>query len=922
MEESGSPRFRKLHFPVGLWINSPRKHFAKLGARWPNAASLPEAPSSVPSSLSHSTPSLAPPSPSPSPAFLRPRPANQQSRAKRLSHLFLRGRSNSDRDRAIGEREREIWAHSATPSSHHYLPPASSNAPGLVKIYGDALSSGANYRSLLANMHSTARQLIQQVITRYTERERENENEDTALQKYSPEDFLLCDVIGKPIQQPDGAIKWQTECRRSVASWECPLQLVDMWRPKDGFERRFEIQRLDEYEREEKEKEKERERDGENYQGVRWRRSRMSSGGGAEEERGHRGRNTELRRSISDMNLSLRRRQGNAGNDPRRSGNAPNGQDRKNIVSMIATEGGEVTGSRSGGGETDRRTRAAEEENDTCDLEDFVLYIMAGHTHVFGRKPTFREREMDRERERKGKRPLKVDTYLSAPDLLARHLLIRRDSAVPDQPRGQALARAFRGGPVTLNGAPLYREAVLKPGDLLGLGSHFLFLYRDPRVTPAPPLALPPPWQGDMSTSYSPGGMTDRQEMLRQYLGSTESLLRFQAKHADALLQEIILKNASPDSGGGALAPAYLLSLMIDYASKHLDPVLLPQLLLKAANQIKGIVWDKIKEFGDKHPTQNSAEADVELPPPSVQKLSSDLRPLMFWMSNATELLNFFQALAQLDDVIMHTFQQCVYHLTKTLYSLLPALLDTNPFSSEEKKKGKAGAKDRAGNEGEGDEEEDGSTLPPTVAGLVEVYRCSLQLSREACLSPPLTSQTFGYLFFFTNTSLLNTLLERDSLFSWSRAVQIRTNLDLVLDWLQGAGLGDIASEFLKKLSVTVNFLCIPKTRLIQSSWSSLQEEHPLLNPSQLHHLLTHYKLGPTRAPPSSWAPPLGTELGGDIFESFLDHPPLILPNETPRLDLTQPIPNPELMKEVTRLRTFLWGFDQDELPANQRTRL
>ncbi|XP_016145181.1 ras-interacting protein 1-like isoform X2 [Sinocyclocheilus grahami] len=958
MEESGSPPFRKLHFPVGLWINSPRKHFAKLGARWPSAASvksttssdaasLPEAPSSVPSSLSHSTPSLAPPSPSPSPAFLRPRPANQQSRAKRLSHLFLRGRSNSDRDCAIGEREREIWAHSATPSSHHYLPPASSNAPGLVKIYGDALSSGANYRSLLANMHSTSRQLIQQVITRYTERERENESEDTALQKYFPEDFLLCDVIGKPIQQPDGAIKWQTECRRSVASWECPLQLVDMWRPKDDFERRFEIQRLDEYEREEKEKERERERDGESYQGVRWRRSRVSSGGGPEEERGHRGRNTELRRSISDMNLSLRRRQGN------------------------------VTGSRSGGGETDRRTRAAEEEKDTCDLEvmsqslilpptdrpyflllqgydqskDFVLYIMAGHTHVFGRKPTFREREMDRERERKGKRPLKVDTYLSAPDLLVRHLLIRRDAAVPEQPRGQALAHPFRGGPVTLNGAPLYREAVLKPGDLLGLGSHFLFLYRDPRVTPAPPLALPPPWQDDMPTSYSPGGMTDRQEMLRLYLGSTESLLRFQAKHADALLQEIILKNSSPDSGGGALAPAYLLSLMTDYASKHLDPAILPQLLLKAANQIKGIVWDKIKEFGDKHPTQNSAEADVELPPPSMQKLSSDLQPLMFWMSNATELLNFFQvkveamekewefevpgdpvlsadmdtcseALAQLDDVIMHTFQQCVYHLTKTLYSLLPALLDTNPFSSEEKKKGKAGAKDRSGNEGQGDEEEDISSLPPTVAGLVEVYRCSLQLSREACLSPPLTSQTFGYLFFFTNTSLLNTLLERDSLFSWSRAVQIRTNLDLVLDWLQGAGLGDIASEFLKKLSVTVNFLCIPKTRLIQSSWSSLQEEHPLLSPSQLHHLLTHYKLGPTRAPPSSWAPLLGTELGGDIFESFLDHPPLILPNETPRLDLNQPIPSPELMKEVTRLRTFLWGLDQDELPANQRTRL
>lgn len=100
---------------------------------------------------------------------------------------------------------------------------------------------------------------------------------------------------------------------------------------------------------------------------------------------------------------------------------------------------------------------------------------------------------------------------------------------------------------------------------------------------------------------------------------------------------------------------------------------------------------------------------------------------------------------------------------TKTLYSLLPALLDTNPFSSEDHEKEKDGARGAAGEEKRGEEGEvdDVSALPPKVAGLVEVYRCSLMLSREACLSPPLTSQTFGYLFFFTNTSLLNTLLER-----------------------------------------------------------------------------------------------------------------------------------------------------------------
>lgn len=68
--------------------------------------------------------------------------------------------------------------------------------------------------------------------------------------------------------------------------------------------------------------------------------------------------------------------------------------------------------------------------------------------------------------------------------------------------------------------------------------------------------------------------------------------------------QEIISKNSSPDSGGGALAPAYLLSLMIDYASKHLDPALLPQLLLKAANQIKGIVWVSIQKSSAVIPNQ------------------------------------------------------------------------------------------------------------------------------------------------------------------------------------------------------------------------------------------------------------------------------------------------------------------------------
>lgn len=92
----------------------------------------------------------------------------------------------------------------------------------------------------------------------------------------------------------------------------------------------------------------------------------------------------------------------------------------------------------------------------------------------------------------------------------------------------------------------------------------------------------------------------------------------------------------------------------------------------------------------------------------------------------------------------------------------------------------------------------------------------SVPCNRISC--PIIFNNKIGFIdkLFWKCTHCFVWSFQLDGLFSWSRAVQIRTNLDLVLDWLQGAGLGDIASEFMKKLSVTVNFLCIPKTRLIQ----------------------------------------------------------------------------------------------------------
>lgn len=144
--------------------------------------------------------------------------------------------------------------------------------------------------------------------------------------------------------------------------------------------------------------------------------------------------------------------------------------------------------------------------------------------------------------------------------------------------------RPFRGGAVTHNGVALYRETVLKPGDVIGLGNHFLFLYRDPRVTPAPPLALTLPWQVDASTTCCPSGLVDRQEALRHYLGSTEAVLKFHPRHADALLQvrqadKEALTNYSFIWYHREMAPMTCNYIFIPFSLRRLSPKIPPQTL-------------------------------------------------------------------------------------------------------------------------------------------------------------------------------------------------------------------------------------------------------------------------------------------------------------------------------------------------------
>ncbi|XP_063077870.1 uncharacterized protein radil2b isoform X2 [Engraulis encrasicolus] len=400
-------------------------------------------------------------------------------------------------------------------------------------------------------------------------------------------------------------------------------------------------------------------------------------------------------------------------------------------------------------------------------------------------------------------------------------------------------------------------------------------------------------------------------------------------------------KVAAGRGGGGGgdggdqpkLTAALLLCLCLQRSAAHFSSASLRKLLLGIASDVQTMVWQCAKDLAADQPEINQDLQEPQLL--TICKLIPGLQPMVLWMANSIELLHFIQhelplllhglttngeleehggeeeeedeehmallemrmssvrpaseeAMTVLEEVIMFTFQQCVYYITKVLYPLLPSVLDSHPFS-----------------------ESGQVVVPEEISNVLEVLQRALQLLRDFQVHWDIGSQLIAYLFFFINAFLFNLLMERGSggsFYQWSRGVQIRANLDLLMDWAHGVELGDLAQACLNKLSTAVNLLATPKEHLLQDSWASLRVEFSQLNAAQLHHMLREYSPGrggpPAWSPPSTDAPAAFTT--GDILESLDNHPPLVLPCTGFLLELGRPITDAKLSTQLHRLQQFI----------------
>ncbi|KAM8771528.1 ras-associating and dilute domain-containing protein isoform 1-T1 [Acanthopagrus schlegelii] len=932
-----------------------------------------------------------------------------KSRLKRQSRTFTQVlyRTLSYRDRVpveTGTNTRGDRRSTTEPPERPADDPAElstqSSAPGVLKIFGDEICAGANYKSVLATPRSSAQELVKEALERYS------------LNKNAAHSYVLCDVIGR--LEGGGGIGgagWRTECLRALGDNEKPLLLQELWKPREGHARRFELRRRAEVE-ELNAKEKDTITAGPKTSqflaalmgrsGLGKHRSSPLRCGrvvqssskdiNAQARKLQRNRakgtltlprssNSSFCRSLSETSLN----QLGVGDEPKRYYSTLPGPLRAREREAASSGRRKEEGSQGG-------VRHSLYQSPHLLLlqgynrQDCLVYLLNREQHTVGQ-------------ETPSARP---NICLFSPDILPLHCRLRRVPAprrhANNNNKGEEENQRFcvavepvLHATVLVNFSRCERSTTLRHGDLLSFGAHYIFLYKDPagsKPLPAQTLARlrslgqlydvgVEEGEGGAQTCKMCGSVlkdrtaqvlsapavrrTFKPHLVKARSGVTAAgvplslsggdgvgggggggggrggggvggqkrrlQLEFDQTHEDQLLNRIV-SLIEPGGDDHKLTPAYLLCLCIQHSASNFPPGSFGKLLLKIVRRIQTIAWEKTKELAQKQAQHSQDPASLSLL--SISDLIPDLQTIFFWMSNSIEILYFIQqrapaythsietlqgskesllsatisaneeAMTILEEVIMYTFQQCVYYITKALYVVLPGLLDCNPFpvdSSEPCWKGGVG-------------------FPEPVRRVLQVFQNGQELLQGYQVHPEIQAQMFAYLFFFSNVSLFNQLMDKGPSRGWfqrSKVLQIQACLRMVMEWASRSGLGHLADKFFTKLNSTVSILATPPQQLTQLSWRALSSEHPTLKPVQLHRILTQYQLTAEIGPVPTWQPSSEDEAyiyrTVDLLESFENHPPIVLPSAGFRVDLDSECIEDSIYRQLLYVRHYLWGL-------------
>ncbi|KAK3090623.1 hypothetical protein FSP39_013235 [Pinctada imbricata] len=751
-------------------------------------------------------------------------------------------------------------------------------SPGVLKIFGDTLVPGVEYKSVLASYRSTARELVKQALERY------------GLSQNVHHDFVLCDVVGKC--NSNGTVnvtstesrtqKWSVVCCRVVADTDRPLQLQSFWKPADGFSRRYELRRKSEISAETS-SEDDTSGLNENARKISIAKLRPGAIPFFPEWQN----NKKLEKFADELNLedTLSRRQSQWS------------AARKNECNKLLNGLNLDIGLSNHNSPPPLPVRSP--SRITPPLEHpFLLtlrcYDVASDPlyHTLQFKPTIISNTPE-ERE-----PCLV---LKSPDISCKYCTLQvkripRSSHENDRELYNYFLEisCHTSSNVKINGILCKGRGVLQCGDVLSIGIHYLFMFKDLTTGYDIPHTLPwMPTKNIEELGYhgniKPGGipplalgniMDDNASTSTSESNSDTALERFRFAYAKDKEEEMLKAIASvirQNYVDFPLATAYLYSMCIEYTCAQFDPHQIHNLLLRTLVVVRESVSVGLIRSKRSPPLEEDY-----------------LKALVRWMSNCVQLVlflrsrglrrrvgrrgmdddvqsAFYDLAAGLEEIVVFCFQQSIYTITKALYVLLPAILDSNPFQDSN-----------------GEEKRGG------VWKIITIMDSVAKLTNEQHLHTEVTKQLFMYLFFFCSTSLFNRLFQKDAgamYYNWSAGVRIRANLGEIEDWAVRNGLDEEFGQLFEKLLTAAEFLSTSKTLLLKYDWMVMKSHFHPLNEAQLQRLLSGYHLG-GRNVPQAWIPPPEDRHQAHQEEEILlemaGHPPFLIPQDDGVIDLTQ----------------------------------
>jgi hypothetical protein len=420
-------------------------------------------------------------------------------------------------------------------------------------VFGESISPGATYKSVLAVSSSSAQELVKEALDRYS------------ISRRKAHHYVLCDVIGKFLFRASHRKGvWTEECIRIIGDNEKPLILQSFWKPAEGFLRRFELRK----------------------------RSQLLAMENIDTTTS--GINANARRLLRSKTWS------HAGPADAAT------KDAAEVDPSCLRENHQKHRSKHGRSSSPLSSRLMA-PTDACYLltivnfdpkQDSLMHTLRGDRVKIGRDAALLEPS---------------DIALSSPDILPQHCMLHRADNTPKR----WVLNTFDNAHVTINGCVVKNTIPLHFGDLISIGQHYVFIYKDPddeqQCVSAVALNLTKQHCKDSLPSGDPvspppsnvvrlSGPLDKvqKEVSQQYDDDHSRMkLHFHSQRELELLNKIFNVTARNPSGF-VLSPAYLLALSIEHSSAKHGQMQAKSFLLKVASHLQTAVWDCTKRAAGK----------------------------------------------------------------------------------------------------------------------------------------------------------------------------------------------------------------------------------------------------------------------------------------------------------------------------------